>query len=85
MSEKLIQSYVLEKFFVSTIWRESSAMAIPALWYYETIVFEWNRETKECGSIINQEDSGSNKNTAIQNHNNICREIVANSPQQATL
>lgn len=47
MSEKLIQSYVKDRWFVSTIHRQSSATANPDGWYYETMVWNWNAEAKE--------------------------------------
>ena len=75
---KLIQSYVLEKYFVSTIYRESSC-EIPNIWYYETMVWEWDKETRERGEILLQEDSGMSKNIALGNHNRICLNLLDQS------
>ena len=73
---KLIQSYVEEKWFVSTIHRESST--IPPMWYYETIVWEWNAKTRKREEMIYQGDSGSSKNIALENHLTICDKLLAN-------
>ena len=70
--EKLIQSYVLEKFFVSTAYRQSSVMIESPPWYYETIVFEWDKETKKAGRMLDSFDSGSEPGDALVNHNNTC-------------
>ena len=70
--EKLIQSYVLEKFFVSTAYRQCSAMIESPPWYYETIVFEWDKETKNTGRMLDSFDSGSNPADALVNHNDTC-------------
>jgi hypothetical protein len=45
-----IQSYVADKYFVSTAYRESSAPE--GGWYYETIVWEWDNVTKKVGTML---------------------------------
>jgi len=70
--KKLIQSYVLEKFFVSTVYRQCSAVVESPSWYYETIVFAWDKETKKTEGIIEMLDSGSEPGDALISHNNTC-------------
>lgn len=70
--EKLIQSYVLEKFFVSTAYRQCSAVIESPPWYYETIVFSWDKETKKTNGILEVLDSGSEAGDALVSHNNTC-------------
>lgn len=58
MSETLIQSYVWHKsncFFVSTIDRDSSALAGPGR-YAETLVWEYDYEEHERGQIVGQDE-----------------------------
>jgi hypothetical protein len=73
---KLIQSYLLEKYFVSTAYRRSSAVELTEHWYYETMVWEWDAETKERGNVLLQESSGIGKESAIRNHFSICLEFT---------
>ena len=73
---KLIQSYVKEKYFVSTAYRSSSAMVLPEMWYFETMVWDWNSETKQRGDWIIQEDSGTFESEAMDNHAKICRDLI---------
>ena len=68
----LIQSYVMRKYFISTIYRECSAMVLD-LWYYETCVFEWDSTTKKTGKMIDIMDSGNSEHQAIDNHLAICK------------
>ena len=74
--EKLMQSYVLEKFFVSTVYRLQCSAMIER-WYYETIVFEWDKETRKTGPIIDTHDSGSNPEWAAKSHNKMCEKIIS--------
>ena len=68
----LIQSYVLEKFFVSTIYRQSSVNGHD-LWYYETCLFEWDSKTRKTGSLIDTYESGITEYDAIDNHLVVCK------------
>ena len=43
-------------FFVSTINRPSSAALAYGRIYSETMVWEWNRETKQRGNLIGQDE-----------------------------
>ena len=71
---KLIQSYVVELFFVSTAYRQSSS-AINPCWYYETMVFQWDKETRKTGDIVHM-DEHSFPEGAIRNHFEICRKLA---------
>lgn len=77
MSEdkRVIQSYVRDKWFVSTIYRESSVAMIPAPWFYETLVWEWNPETKERGNIVHQAEG-------INSHCEICANLIRGLPPE---
>jgi hypothetical protein len=79
--QKLIQSYVQDYFFVSTAYRRSSAMLAPDLWYYETIVWNWNPETRERGEIVDSHDSGYSRRTALASHAEICASLAATLPE----
>ena len=63
---QLIASYVKQKYFISTIYREAST--IEPMWYFETMVWEWNAKTKERGAILEQQDSGCDEEMALDNH-----------------
>jgi len=55
----LAQSYVWhggKGFYVSTINRQSSAAAAYGRIYSETLVWEWDRKTKERGNLIGQDE-----------------------------
>jgi len=85
--DRLIQSYVLDKYFVSTAYRQCSAMEASNVWYYETTVLNWDKETRKTGNIykeiirhvLNQEDSGYNPKCAIRTHISICEELLQES------
>ena len=66
-----IRSYVADKYFISTMWRESSAME--GGWYYETIVWEWNNKTKDCGDMLFM-------SSGLASHFECCRKLLANQP-----
>lgn len=74
MSEKLIQSYVKEQFFVSTIHRKSST--IPPMWYYETMVWKWHKGKRERGNLLSQHDSGMSESSAFDDHMLICHNLL---------
>ena len=74
----LIQSYVLNKYFVSTIHRESSVWEYDNDWYYETIVWEWDDETRKRGKMISQDYSGAVEIDALEEHFTICKKLMTN-------
>lgn len=61
-------TYLKGKYFISTLYRESSAIEHEPMWYFETIAWEWNDKTKTRGEIIEIEDSGPFEETAMDNH-----------------
>lgn len=68
---KLIQSYVRNKFFISTMLMESNSILGSNYCYYETLVFEWNEETKETSNIIDSEVHSCPKG-AFRQHYALC-------------
>jgi hypothetical protein len=54
----IIQSYIRNRWMVSTIYRSSSAALAPDTWYYETIVWEWDIGTRERGKQLSCEEGG---------------------------
>jgi hypothetical protein len=75
---KLIQSYVEEKYFISTIYRQSSAITESPMWYYETMVWEWDKDSRQRKSeILQQIDSGSEKSQALKSHLEICSTFLS--------
>ena len=72
---KIIQSYVWYKnkcFFVSTVNRESSATSLYDPIYAETIVWDYDYELRECGSIIWQDEDAE---SGIYTHQWICEQL----------
>ena len=65
---QLIQTYYKQKYFISTAYRRASVSCCPDMWYFETIVWEWNKETRETGRMLEQDDSGSSERVALKNH-----------------
>lgn len=76
MSIRLIQSYVQDRYFVSTAYRRSSASLNPDGWYYETLVWEWNPETKERGELLESHDSGLSRRRAMIEHAGHCQVLA---------
>ena len=86
MSEKFIQSFVKDEYMVSTIYRESSAMIEPpANWFYETIVWKWDKKEKTRGDLLEQFDSGTYPEKAIENHMEICKDYLIKSDALETI
>lgn len=46
---QLMCTYLKGKYFISTIYRQSSAM-VEDCWYFETMAWEWDEKTKKRGS-----------------------------------
>jgi len=73
----LIQSYVKNKYFISTIHRESSAMTDTPIWYYETMVWGWDKEIRQRSEhFLLQVDSGNTETDALNSHLKICRNYL---------
>lgn len=64
---QLMCTYLKGKYFISTIYRQSSAM-VEDCWYFETMAWEWNEKTKKRGSIVEMDDSGIDEDMAMNNH-----------------
>lgn len=58
-NKTIIQSYVLGQWFVSTIFRRSSAAINNAPMYYETLVWRLDSKTNERGEMIHQDEGKS--------------------------
>lgn len=71
---QLMCTYLKGKYFISTIYRESSAM-IEDCWYFETMAWDWDEKTKQRGSIVEMEDSGSSEEMAMNNHLSIVKKL----------
>jgi len=65
-SYQLIASYVKRKYYISTIYRQASTDE--PMWYFETIVWEWDNKTKKRGEMLEIDDSGTDEEQAIENH-----------------
>lgn len=66
---RAIESYVRERWRVSTAWRRSSACMNSPPWYYETIVWEWDPATNTDGELLSCEGS------SIDDHFKKCAEL----------
>lgn len=64
---QLMCTYLKGKYFISTIYRQSSAM-VEDCWYFETMAWEWDDKTKTRGSIVEIDDSGISEEMAMDNH-----------------
>lgn len=74
---KLIQSYVNDRFFVSTAYRRASTME--EVWYYETMAWPWNPKTRGTeGGFIVHADSGRGPARAMEHHFKICEALRVN-------
>jgi hypothetical protein len=73
---KLIQSYVLNQWFVSTAYRQSSAAIESPPWYYETIIWEWDSATMKRGDIINVLDGAYGYKAALKKHFGVCQRLA---------
>lgn len=71
----LIQSFVNNEFFVSTIYRQSSACIESPPWYFETLVWEWKADLRERGKIVHSAAS-SYRESALKDHAEICRKLA---------
>ena len=72
----LIQSYVKERYFISTIRRDSSCAEFPYP-YYETMAWHWDKATRKTGELIDQLDGVNAEDSAIAAHIAFCTELAA--------
>lgn len=81
-SVTVIQSYLFfgdVGFFVSTIERDSSAAVSPPPRFFETMVWEWDKTTKERGNLLLQFGRNS-ENRPYELHSLVCLGIAAAQP-----
>ena len=67
MEHQLIASYAYEC-YVSTAYRLASMETDVPVWYYETIIWEWNSKIKKRGKILEIIEGNSDEEIAINNH-----------------
>jgi hypothetical protein len=74
---KFLQSYVFTtdfgSFFVSTCYRQSSAMIESAPWYYET--FAWRLNGEERTDWVADHSGARYEEEAYQQHIEVCRQL----------
>lgn len=63
-----IQSYVADKWFVSTVWRPFDTYEGTS-WGYETMVWRWDNLTKESGAFVHQ-------GAGLASHFDICQKLL---------
>ena len=77
MSKEVIQSYIYTQkinYFVSTIYRRSSAMLNPDGWYYET--FAWTlKENGEKDEWVEDNSGAISLNGALKQHYGVCDKL----------
>jgi hypothetical protein len=71
----LIQSFVLGKWLVSTGYRESSAAANSPPWYYETIIWKWDKKLRQTGDMVGMADGKYTKKSALRQHFGACTRL----------
>lgn len=71
---QVIQTYVRRRWFVSTCLRESSSMLSDGLTYLETIVWEWDPDTRERGKMLFCQEGNAAR------HFDLCRRLLEGRP-----
>jgi len=77
LDKKFLQSYVYTKkgnYFVSTIYRMSSAMMSPSPWYYETL--GWTLKDKDEKDRLFIQEASNFPEGAIKNHYEQCQKLI---------
>jgi hypothetical protein len=72
---KLIQSYVANKYFVSTIKRQSSMTDQLYAMVWETMAWNWNPVTRQTEQILPIQESTSCKEGAFKQHFDVCMQL----------
>lgn len=75
-SVPFLQSYT-EVHLVSTIYRRAST--INEMWYYETIVWEYDRNTRKRGELLETYNSGHSMGIALEHHNKLVVDLLKKS------
>lgn len=82
----LIQTYLRDLgYYVSTGYRQSSAMLAPDHWYYETMVWVWSEEKRETDKLVYMTDSTSLPALAYKNHSEIVRKLTSGEPLESSV
>jgi len=76
-SYQLIASYVKHKYFISTAFRRAST--IEEMWYFETIIWEWDFKVKKRGKMLDMENSGISEKQALDNHFKMIQKLINES------
>jgi len=71
-----LQTYVNNKYFVSTLQRRCSAAAAPELWYYETLAWELDKLDRKRDELVKQVDSGLTPQGATESHFKVCKDLM---------
>lgn len=85
MTERFMQTYLMDRWFISTALRDADIPGAPGLRYYETLIWEWDPETKRRGDMIPLpiESRGPlGHGSAIQEHEAICKVLVDSTIMQ---
>ena len=72
----LIQSYVKNRWFVSTALRRSSAVGWHDTVYFETLAWEWDCGTKALGKIVFQGESCLTEECGLLEHYRVVIELL---------
>jgi hypothetical protein len=64
---QLMCTYLKGKYFISTMYRQSSAMTDDC-WYFETVAYDWDNKAQQRGGIVEIDDSGISEEIAMNNH-----------------
>ena len=76
IAHKFIQSYLQEKYFVSTAYRRSSVRVASPPWYYETIAWKLDEKIGENSKMISMANSSGSSKVALKGHFRICEELL---------
>jgi hypothetical protein len=79
MSGRLMETRIKDKFCVSTIYRQCSAIGSYGSWYYETMVFHL-KDDGSLGAIADQGESHSEAG-AVRTHNAFVSTFCSDLPE----
>ena len=72
----LLQTYLRKRgYLVSTGYRQCSAMGASDIWYYETLVWTWDEETRKSDRLVWSTDAGSHPDKATKSHLETCAKL----------
>ena len=79
MSTRFIQSFIGNRWMVSTIHRESSVSIVPPPWFFETIVWELDPKTGERGEQHYETIDTNCESKALEHHFSVCCKYMKDS------